>query len=30
MRAAELNIEVIELGDLAKDRLIARLKGEDF
>ena len=30
MRAAELNIEVIELGDLTKDRLIARLKGEDF
>lgn len=26
MRAAELNIEVIELGDLTKDRLIARLR----
>ena len=26
MRAAELNIEVIELGDLTKDRLIDRLK----
>lgn len=29
MRAAELNIEVIELGDLVKDRLIARLKAEE-
>ena len=28
MRAAELNIEVIELGDLAKDRLIKRLKAD--
>ena len=28
MRAAELNIEVIELGDLAKDRLVKRLKQE--
>ena len=28
MRAAELNIEVIELGDLSKDRLVSRLKQE--
>ena len=28
MRAAELNIEVIELGDLTKDRLVKRLKQE--
>ncbi|MCR5034962.1 MAG: DUF1887 family protein [Clostridia bacterium] len=28
MRAAELNIEVIELGDLAKDRLVRRLRQE--
>ena len=28
MRAAELNIEVIELGDLTKDRLIKRLKAD--
>lgn len=28
MRAAELNIEVIELGELAKDRLVARLRQE--
>ena len=28
MRAAELNIEVIELGDLTKDRLVKRLKNE--
>ena len=29
MRAAELNIEVIELGDLDKNRLIKRLKQDD-
>ena len=29
MRAAELNIEVIELGDLAMDRLVKRLRQED-
>ena len=29
MRAAELNIEVIELGDLEKSRLVRRLKQED-
>jgi len=28
MRAAELNIEVIELGDLTKDRLVMRLRQE--
>ena len=28
MRAAELNIEVIELGDLVKDRLVKRLRQE--
>ena len=28
MRAAELNIEVIELGDLSKDRLVKRLRQE--
>ena len=28
MRAAELNIEVIELGDIEKARLIARLRQE--
>ena len=28
-RADELNIEVIELGDLAMDRLVKRLRQED-